>query len=148
MERLITELSKMQITSFFQKNAPVTRAQCDQEAARIIGGSVVAATVQGGTSYTVVTAGGGGSFVVQFRDADSAFDLDILRCVERAYNGFAPRHHFEGKLGNLFVYTMDDVGGTAMYLARDQLHKNDYAFLRETLKDYARYGTSASVHFA
>ena len=141
MECLIADLSKIQISSFFEKNSPITQAQCDQEAARIIGGPVVASLVQGGTSYTVVAAAfDNKTSVVQFRNEDSAFDLDLLRCVEKVYSGFAPRHYSAGNLGALLVYTMDNVGGTAMYLAREQLHMSDYALLRETLQDYARYG--------
>ncbi|KAL6697989.1 hypothetical protein J3F84DRAFT_366197 [Trichoderma pleuroticola] len=38
---------------------------------------------------------------------------------------------------------MNNVGGVAMYLARDQLHANDCLLLKKTLKDYARFFSSA-----
>jgi hypothetical protein len=134
MEALISQLSQQQISAFFSKNAPVTQQQCDAEAARIAGASGSPAPVQGGTSYTVIA----GEYAVQFRASDSALDIDLLRGVEQAYAGFTPVHEDAGTLGGVRVYKMNDVGGVAMYLARDQLHRDNYRLLERTLKDYAR----------
>ncbi|KAL6795522.1 hypothetical protein J3E68DRAFT_404522 [Trichoderma sp. SZMC 28012] len=141
MESLIRNLSQMQIQAFFEQNAPVTQAQCNTEAVRITGESVHPTAVQGGCSYTVVTESG--SLVVQFRHSDSALDLDFLQDIEQAYKGFVPHHESVGKVGELHVYRMNNVGGVAMYLARDQLHANDCLLLKKTLQDYARFFSSA-----
>ena len=53
--------------------------------------------------------------------------------------GFVPRHHWVGYLGELYVYTMGNVGGISMYLARDQLCKNNFSLLRRTVSDFAKY---------
>ena len=139
MEALIADLSKMQISQFFERNAPTTQQQCDKEAARISSGSVHPATVQGGTSYTAVASTNNGTLIVQFRNANSALALDILDSVKKAYGDFVPNHENAGGFRNLLVYTMNDVGGIAMYLARDQLHNGNYSLLRTTLQDYARF---------
>lgn len=41
-------------------------------------------------------------------------------------------------LVKLHIYTMNNVGGISMYLARDQLHRHDCYLLRQTVQDYAR----------
>jgi hypothetical protein len=137
MDASIAALSKFQITNFFSKNAPLTQQECNEEAQRLIGVSVHAASVQGGDSYTVVSDDD--TYVVQFRAAYSALDIGFLECVEQAYGGFTPRHQLVGNLGNLHVYKMGNVGGVAMYLARDKLNQNNFLFLRQTVSDYARY---------
>ncbi|KAJ3495405.1 hypothetical protein NLJ89_g10631 [Agrocybe chaxingu] len=139
MEALISQLSRMQISEFFSRNAPVTQQQCNLEAARIAGASARPATVQGGTSYTVVAEG----YAVQFRASNSALDLEFLGGVEQAYAGFTPLHENAGKLGELLIYKMNNVGGVAMYLARDQLYRDNYRLLRQTLQDYASFFASA-----
>lgn len=136
MESLIRNLSRMQIQAFFEQNAPVTQAQCNTEAGRITGEPVKPTAVQSGCSYTVVTESG--SLVVQFRCNDSALDLGFLKDIEQAYEGFVPHHESVGKVGKVHVYRMNNVGGVAMYLARDQLHANDCLLMKQTLQDYAR----------
>ncbi|KAK6221295.1 Protein kinase-like domain protein [Colletotrichum tabaci] len=86
----ISALSQYQIRRFFQENDSVTQQQCNAEAQRITGQSVTATACQGGTSYTVE----GGEVVVQFRVPSSTLDMDLLRSIEQAYRGFAPRHEF------------------------------------------------------
>ncbi|KAI9822089.1 MAG: hypothetical protein M1826_000549 [Phylliscum demangeonii] len=140
MDASISQLSRKQISDFFSKNPRPTPQECDGAAGRITGTSVHPATVQGGASYTVV----GGSLVVQFRHA--ALDLQFLACVEQAYAGFMPQHRSGGTLGKLHIYTMNNVGGISMYLARDQLHRHDCYLLRQTLQDYARFFASAWHH--
>ena len=122
-------------------SAPITQEQCDQEAARITNGLVHPSAVQGGTSYTVVSTTTTGMIVVQFRRADSAFDLELLGYAQEAYANFMPRHEMAGNFDKLLVYTMNDVGGISMYLARDKLFKNNFSLLRETVKDFARFVT-------
>lgn len=138
MEALISDLSRYQISQFFTKNAPVTQRQCDQEAERITGASASPSTVQGGTSYTIVA----GDHAVQFRDAASALNLELLGYAEAAYPGFVPHHQHAGKLEDLDVYLMNKIGGISMYLAREELYCNDFQLLHQTLRDYARFVNS------
>ena len=137
MEANLVELSKFQISNFFQKNAPATQQQCDLKAEQITGTSVYTTSLQGGDSYTVVSSDE--TCVVQFRAGYSALDIDFLGCIEQAYDGFTPRHQFVSNLGELHVYTMGNVGGVSMYLARDKLNENNFSLLKYTVKDFARY---------
>ena len=43
--------------------------------------------------------------------------------------GFMLRHQWVRYLGELYVYTMGNVGGISMYLSRDQLCKNNFSLL-------------------
>ncbi len=139
MEGCIAALSKYQISKFFAQHAPTTQEACNQEAEQCIGGSVHPAPVQGATSYTVVADDdAAGGFVVQFRADDFALDLGFLARVEQAYRPFMPHHQHIGIKGGLHLYTIDNVGGKAMYLAADQLHWNNCYLLRQTLQDFAR----------
>lgn len=135
MEAIIAHLSRQQISEFFSKSDPTTQRQCDQEAQRITGGSIQPAPVQGGASYTVLA--NDGALVVQFRAGRSALDLDLLGYIKRTYGSFVPRPEIVGRLGELHVYTMDNVGGVAMYLAREQLHQHNCCLLHQTLQDFA-----------
>ncbi|XWX00761.1 hypothetical protein V2A60_008782 [Cordyceps javanica] len=135
----ISALSQYQIQRFFRENTSVTQELCNTKAEQITGQSVTATLCQGGTSYTVE----GAQLVVQFRIPSSALDMDLLKSIEQAYRGFAPRHEHRGKLGKVEVYTMNNVGGICMYLARTELQSNNYHLLRVTLDDYARFFASA-----
>ncbi|KAK3998380.1 hypothetical protein QBC44DRAFT_363917 [Cladorrhinum sp. PSN332] len=119
----IAALSRMQIERFFHQN----------------NSSVTATPSQGGSSYTVE----GGNVVVQFRVPHSTLDMDLLQSIEQTYQGFVPHHEYQGQLGQLSVYTMNNIGGACMYLARDELLSNDSYLLRVTLDDYARFFVSA-----
>jgi len=139
MEASIASLSRYQISAFFQKHSSPTQQECDAEAKRITGTSVRSTALQGGTSYTVV----GGAVIVQFRAADYALDLQLLECAEQAYVGYTPDHESVGKLGELHIYTMNDISGVSMYLARVQLKQNDCYLMQQTLQDYARFGDTS-----
>ncbi|KAJ3564876.1 hypothetical protein NP233_g8003 [Leucocoprinus birnbaumii] len=128
------------ISRFFKNNAPTTQQQCDLKAEQYTGMFVYAAPVQGGDSYTVISSDE--TCVVQSRAGYSALDIDFLKCVEQAYDGLTPRHQFVGNLGKLHVYTMGNVGGVAMYLARNKLNENDFSLLKHTVKDFARFFAS------
>ncbi len=86
--------------------------------------------------YTVVPDDDNGT-VVQFRAADDAFNLDLLMSVEQAYGRFVPRHQRASNLGELHVYTMTNIGGVSVYLARDQLRAHRGHFLATTLQGFA-----------
>jgi len=138
MEDSISKLSRKQIADFFSKNPCPTQQECNEEAGRITGMSIHPTAVQGGTSYTVI----GGTLVVQFRSGDSALDLQFLGYVEQAYAGFTPQHRSGGTLNELHIYTMNNVGGISMYLARLQLHRDDCYLLRQSVQDFARFFAS------
>ncbi|ATY62491.1 kinase-like domain [Cordyceps militaris] len=130
----ISALSQYQIQRFFQENTSVTPELCNAEAEKIAGQSVTATLSQGGSSYTVE----GGQVVVQFRLPSSDLDMDLLKSIEQAYRGFAPQHEYRGRLGQARVYSMNNMGGICMYLARTELQSDNYHLLRVTLDDYAR----------
>lgn len=130
----ISGLSQLQIREFFEGNPSVTQEKCDELARQLTGQSVSATACQGGTSYTVE----GGQVVVQFRVPHSPLNTDFLQIIEQTYRGFTPQHHYQGQLGEVMVYTMNNVGGTCMYLARTELHLNSCHLLRSTIDDYAR----------
>lgn len=136
----ILALSRYQIDRFFEENDSVTQPQCNAEAERIIGQPVNTTASQGGTSYTVE----GGEVVVQFRVPNSTLNMDLLQSVERAYHGFVPHHEYRGKLGQVSVYVMNNIGGICMYLARTELQSNNCYLLRSTIDDYARLVISHS----
>lgn len=130
----IAALSQSQIRRFFQQNDSVKQEQCDAEAQRFTRRPVTTTASQGGSSYTVE----GGEVVVQFRVPSSPLDMDSIRSIEQAYRGFVPRHEYQGQLGQVHIYTMNNIGGTCMYLARTELQSNNCHLLRSTLDDYAR----------
>lgn len=133
----IARLCLFQINKFFSKNAPTTQQDCNQEAGRILCVPVEPSPLQGGCSYTVVSRDG--AYVVQFRSATSALDMDFVECIEQAYDGFTPRHELVGVFGELHVYKMRNVGGASLYFVRDELVKNNAILLRQTVSDFARY---------
>ena len=65
--------------------------------------------------------------------------MDFLGCIEQTYDGFTPHHQFFGKLGELHIYIMNNVGGVSMYLARDALSQNNFSLLKCTVRDFAMY---------
>lgn len=141
MDEIIADLAQMQIQSFFEVNDRISQQECNEEAARITGGTVQPTAVQGASSYTVNATAGKTSTVVQFRLPDSPLPMVMLQIVEQSYKGFTPHHRDMGMFKGLPVFTMTDIGGVSMYLARPQLHKNNCHLLHETLKDYARFVT-------
>lgn len=134
MEQQMASLAKFQICGFFERNNPITQQQCDELAESITNKAVSPTPVQGGSSYTVTT----GTCIVQFRDQDSPFDLELFHYIEQAYRGFTPRHEGFGELGNVHVYRMTNMGGVSMYLARDALYRNDFDLLGSTVQSFAR----------
>lgn len=134
-------LSRMQIATFFERNAPVTQKQCNDKAQSILGKSVTPTACQGGTSYTVDA----GQVVVQFRDPSSPLDMSFMSSIEQAYPDFTPRHKDCGSFHNLHVYTMNNIGGISMYVARAHLQRNNYELLRNTIDSYARFVSTANV---
>ncbi|KAI0469033.1 hypothetical protein F4859DRAFT_516383 [Xylaria cf. heliscus] len=131
----ISRLSQMQMVSFFKQVAPVTQEQCNGKAKSISGTPVTRTACQGGSSYTVDA----GDVVVQFRVPSCPLDMALMKSVEQAYLDFTPRHKDWGLFHTTHVYTMNNVKGLCMYLARDHLQRNNYELLRTPIDSYARF---------
>jgi len=144
MEANLAKLAEYQISRFFEKNAPATQRSCDLEAIRITGTSVHTTALQGGQSYTVLNSDE--TRVVQFRAGYAALDMGFLGHIEQAYVRFTPHHEPIGKLGQLHVYTMLNVGGVSMYLAREALNRNNFSLRKYTVQDFARYVDPSVPH--
>lgn len=142
MQPDISALFRYQIGKFFRENAPVTQQQCDAMAKQLTGQPVTPTLCQGSTSYTVEA----GEVVVQFRVPKSALDMELLQSIEQAYQGFTPRHEYQGQLNELHVYTMNNIWGTCMYLARNELLSNNH-LLQCTIDDYARLDNTCNPKF-
>lgn len=139
MRRLIEGLSEMQMADFFARHAPLSQEECNRWAEVANGCLVRASDVQGSSSYTVVAVDSPSRGpVVQFRSPDCALDLEFLAFVEQTYGRrFVPGHRNAGILGELHVYTMDNVRGVSAYLARDQLQANGCRLLSTAMQDFA-----------
>jgi len=128
----------MQIEEIFLENTPPLKSECDRRAAQIIGASVRPSEVQGATSYTIVPVNDIAGHVVQFRTAADAFDLDFLYFVEQTYGErFVPCHRYFDTMGELLIYTMNNVRGVSVYLVRDRLRASNGYLLGTTLRDFA-----------
>ncbi|XWW94215.1 hypothetical protein V2A60_002158 [Cordyceps javanica] len=138
---LVTNLCIIQIKEFFDNHIDVTRVQCDSWAARALGQTVCASTLQGVSSYTVVASDSTTEpgKVVQFRGPEDAFDLELIRNIRVAYGSrFVPEHESIGTIGGLHAYIMNDIGGISVYLARDRLRAHGSRLLKNTVQDFAR----------
>ncbi|KAF9488839.1 hypothetical protein BDN71DRAFT_1593803 [Pleurotus eryngii] len=111
------------------KNAPVTQWQCNQEAERITGASANNCSRWDRLTLSSLET------IVQFRDTASAVNLELLGYAEAAYPKFIPHHQHAGKLEDLDVYLMNKIGGISMYLAWEELYRNDFQLLHQTLRD-------------
>ncbi len=49
-----------------------------------------------------------------------------------------PGHHSGDSPGGVHIYTMNNVKDVAMYPARNQLYRDGYSLLRQTLRDCTR----------
>lgn len=127
-------LSRAQIVNFFSK-ASVTREQCDELAAELLGGPVSTTPIQGGSSYTVLRHQI--DKVVQFRD--SKLDMVRLGLIQEVYDKFVPRCLYHGLLGCLHVYIWDWVSGQAFCRVRREMFTLDAEHrLSRTVQDFAR----------
>ena len=130
-------LSQVQISNFFSSNTSSTRDQCDDLAAKLLGGPVSATPIQGGNSYTV--EGKEVPKVVQFRS--SQLDMAKLGLVQQVYLEFVPQCVYHGALESLHVYIWNRVPGPAFCRVRQQMFTSDIDVdqrLRQTVQDFAR----------
>ncbi|KAI0147182.1 hypothetical protein GGR57DRAFT_477354 [Xylariaceae sp. FL1272] len=65
--------------------------------------------------------------------------MAMIKWIEQAYSGFAPRHQCRGVFLNLHIPTMGSMGGVTLYLARAHLQRNNCELMRNTIDDYARF---------
>ncbi|KID60224.1 Protein kinase-like domain protein, partial [Metarhizium hybridum] len=128
-------LSRVQISNFFSSNA-CTKHQCDDLAAKLLGGPVSATPIQGGNSYTVERKEA--TKVVQFRT--SQLDMAKLGLVQQVYLQFVPHCVYHGALESLHVYIWDRVPGPAFCRVRSQIFTSDIDMeqrLSQTVQDFA-----------
>lgn len=130
-------LSRMQISKFFSSHAPGKKDECDNLAAKLLGGTVSATPMQGGSSYTVERDE---TFkVVQFRF--SKLDMERMGHIEKIYVNFVPQCVYHGMLDSLHVYIWDRVPGPAFCrVRRDMFTMNDDSDQRlmQAVQDFAR----------
>jgi len=103
-----------EIEAFFTKTS-ATRVACHARAAELAGGNIVPVQVQGACSYSVY-AGPDLEYVVQFRLASLALNLEVTSQAAEIYGPFAPSVSFEGTMGKgekepLHAYVMSRVRG-------------------------------------
>ncbi|KAL7923098.1 hypothetical protein ACQKWADRAFT_320418 [Trichoderma austrokoningii] len=140
MQKSLEDLTKMLINHFFKENTGVTQAECDEWAAKAVGGPVRASPFQFSYVSYNVEAVDGAAKVLQFRAPMSSLDVGIAKAAEAAYgHRFVLCHHDAGTFRGLHAYTMNDLGGECLYLARDQLRADDGRLLRNTLEDFAQF---------
>ncbi|KAI1308062.1 hypothetical protein F5Y03DRAFT_351020 [Xylaria venustula] len=131
-------LSRAQISTFFASNPSVTRNQCDDLAAALLGGPVAATPIQGGNSYTVKREEA--CKVVQFRS--SQLDMAKYGLAQQTYFNFVPQCVYHGVLGALHIYVCDRVSGTAFCRLRQQMFGSKTGVdnrLRQTIQDFAKF---------
>ncbi|KAK4106362.1 hypothetical protein N658DRAFT_414229, partial [Parathielavia hyrcaniae] len=113
-----------EIGQFFLQ-ASATRAECDDLARTMFGGSVEPVSVQGATSYTVV-AGLNREKIVQFRNMNAQLDMRMLDLARQIHGQVVPVGAFLGRIGDdgqrqLAIYEMDRLPGDNYALARTSL---------------------------
>lgn len=122
-------LSRTQISNFFSPNASVTRDQCDELAAEVLGGPVSATPIQGGNSYTVEKEAA--PKIVQFRSLE--LNMAKLRLAQQVYLEFVPQCVYYGTLGSIHVYVWNRVPGPAFCRVRRQMFTLDVG-MKQRLK--------------
>ncbi|KND87491.1 hypothetical protein TOPH_07899 [Tolypocladium ophioglossoides CBS 100239] len=112
------------INDFFASHAPVTRQECDEIAASLVGRPVNPVLIQGSFSYTVI-AGAQQSKIVQFRDANSDLDTQILDLAQRIHGQLVAAYTFHGRVGQsspLTIYSMEKLPGTPYVSAQSRYY--------------------------
>lgn len=134
------------INDFFASHAPVTQQECDELAVSLVGGPINPVPIQGSFSYTVV-AGSQQSSIVQFRDADSDLDVQILDLARQIHGELVAAYTFHGHIGQaspLSIYSMKKLPGTPYVSARSRYSKPVGTALQtnsqhtKTVVDFAR----------
>ncbi|RDL31052.1 uncharacterized protein BP5553_09841 [Venustampulla echinocandica] len=108
------------INSFFESQSTVTRRQCDDLAASLVGEPVNTAPIQGAFIYTVI-AGLEQSKIVQFRAQRSVLDMETLNLARAIYGRFVAACTYHGNIGQslpLSVYVIENLPGTTYVQAR------------------------------
>jgi len=128
------------IQSFFSTSqTSATRAQCDQLASKI-GRPIEPVQLQGMNSYTVQA---GSHKIIQFREAASLLDMDMLTLAKHIYGDVVAQCTYHGWVGTsqetgLAVYEMDLLPGENYILARSLLAETPDLHLN-TVRSLARF---------
>ncbi|GKU08177.1 unnamed protein product [Fusarium langsethiae] len=137
-------LSDFQISNFFA-NTSITKTECDDVGATLLGGPVSATPIQGGSSYTVERMNV--PKVVQFRSLQ--LDMAKLRLAQQVYTKFVPQCAYHDILKPLHVYVWDRVPGTAFCRVRREMFASDMnksQGLSQTVDDFARFFALAWIN--
>lgn len=113
------------VNEFFASHPPLTPQQCNELAISLIGGPVNPVPIQGSFSYTV-TAGAQQTKIVQFRDANSDLDTEILDLARRVHGQLVAASVFHGQVGQpspLSIYSMQKLPGNPYVLAQSRYYK-------------------------
>lgn len=104
------------INGFFSSHSPVTRQECDDLAATLVGEPVkpLPSCIQGSFSHTVAAETTQSSRIVQFRDASSALNMQITSIARQGRGELVPVCIFHGDIGQvsrIFIYSMNKLPG-------------------------------------
>ena len=128
------------INDFFASHPPVTQQQCDKLAVSLVGGPVNPVPIQGSFSYTVI-AGAQQSKIVQFRDANSDLDTEILDLARQVHGQVVAAYTFHGQIGQsspLSIYLMEKLPGTPYVSAQSRYCKPAGTSLQKELQQHSK----------
>ncbi|KAB5585648.1 hypothetical protein GE09DRAFT_1210248 [Coniochaeta sp. 2T2.1] len=112
--------------SFFSEaGASSSRMQCDDVVRRRYGGQIRPVSIQGSSSYTVIT-GPSGYKIIQFREQAALLDLNLLALAKEVHGDVVPGCLELGWVGEpegsqLAIYEMDRLPGENYIIARPSL---------------------------
>lgn len=130
-------LSRHQVSEFFSANTSCTLEQCNDLAAKLLGGPVSATPIQEGGSYTVEAEGA--IQVVQFRSRP--LDIAQFEQIQQIYRNFVPRCQYHDTLASLHVYLWDRVPEPAFCRIRRHMFKLNIGMeerLEQAVEDCAK----------
>ncbi|KAI9148142.1 hypothetical protein HJFPF1_11966 [Paramyrothecium foliicola] len=110
------------VNEFFAAHETITKQQCDELAASLIGGTISPVPVQGCSSYTVMSDADT-SKLVQFRDVKADLDTGMVDLASSIHGKQVPSYSSHGRIGHrqkLAVYSMDKIPGITYIPARFQ----------------------------
>lgn len=127
------------IGEFFNSSTTATRLQCDGFAVSHAGGVATSLAMQGVCSYTV-TAGPNKSKIFQFRDEDSALNMDHITLAKATHPDFVASCKYHGTIGDLrplHVYEMETLSGISQIIAG--IPRDDISRQKNNVIDFTKY---------
>ncbi|UKZ82632.1 hypothetical protein TrVFT333_010425 [Trichoderma virens FT-333] len=120
--------------------ACTTRNQCDAFANKTFGGPIIPIASQGLFSYSVSAADG--TVLVQFRDATSPIDTQMLDMVFMIHADFVTRCKYWGTIGSspgLLIYSMEMIPGESYFSISLSLLEENLDHQLATVRSLARF---------